>query len=186
MLQFASKVELKFYCPRDPPSVLLDSIYIHQKSKVEQKKWTLHAQPIKGFLKVKQETTFDKLLLWVQVPNLHYEKKVVLRYTTDHWKTCQDVQGSYVESYTDLSSNHESDLFLIRMDLPDTHFVQLEYCISYQYGDTTHWENNEGRNHLLQAFKKQVMKIKKSVRCVNFMPVNGMDLRRLPFRTAIL
>ncbi|NWX29841.1 PPR3C phosphatase, partial [Notiomystis cincta] len=82
----------------------------------------------------------------VKVKNTSFEKKVQVRITFDTWKTYKDVECVYMNN---VYSDFENDTFSFTIDFPPviSSEEKIEFCISYQSGEHTFWDNNEGQNY---------------------------------------
>ncbi|NWX19522.1 PR3CB phosphatase, partial [Aegotheles bennettii] len=82
----------------------------------------------------------------VKVRNIEYEKKVMVRITFDGWKSFRDISCQYVHSTYSLA---DTDTFSFELTLPKPSISHspTEFCISFQCGQKTHWDNNHGRNY---------------------------------------
>ncbi|NXH44394.1 PPR3C phosphatase, partial [Dicaeum eximium] len=82
----------------------------------------------------------------VKVKNMSFEKKVQVRITFDTWKTYKDVECVYMKN---VYNDFENDTFSFTIDFPPaiSSEEKIEFCISYQSGDHTFWDNNEGENY---------------------------------------
>lgn len=84
----------------------------------------------------------------VKVTNLSFEKVVHVRITFDSWKTNTDIPCTYMNN---VYGCEDVDTFSFSIDLPS--FVhqdeRVEFCVSYRTKDTTHWDNNDGKNYKL-------------------------------------
>ncbi|NWV58491.1 PR3CB phosphatase, partial [Daphoenositta chrysoptera] len=82
----------------------------------------------------------------VKVRNIEYEKKVTVRITFDGWKSFRDISCQYMHS---TYGSADTDVFSFELTLPKpsiSHRV-TEFCISFQCGQKTHWDNNYGKNY---------------------------------------
>ncbi|NWU24540.1 PR3CB phosphatase, partial [Dyaphorophyia castanea] len=82
----------------------------------------------------------------VKVRNIEYEKKVTVRITSDGWKSFRDISCQYMHS---TYGSADTDIFSFELTLPKpsiSHRV-TEFCISFQCGQKTHWDNNHGKNY---------------------------------------
>ncbi|NXJ67511.1 PPR3C phosphatase, partial [Rostratula benghalensis] len=82
----------------------------------------------------------------VKVKNVSFEKKVRVRITFDTWKSYRDVECVYMNN---VYSDSENDTFSFTIELPPATSSEekIEFCISYQSGEHTFWDNNEGQNY---------------------------------------
>eukprot|EP00794_Sanderia_malayensis_P005648 gene5648-6344_t len=81
----------------------------------------------------------------IVVMNLDFEKQVVLRYTTDGWKTNLDAKGVHVPG----SSTGKSDTFSFEVTVPPGSSEEwtIEFCIKYETSSGCYWDNNNGDNY---------------------------------------
>lgn len=84
----------------------------------------------------------------VQVRNVSFEKSVWVRITFDSWRSYQDVTGVYLNN---VYSCPDIDTFSFSVLIPETLRPPnlVEFCIQYQTGDQTFWDNNRGENYRL-------------------------------------
>lgn len=82
----------------------------------------------------------------VKVRNIEYEKKVMVRITFDGWKSFRDISCQYIHS---TYGSADTDIFSFELALPKLSVSRraAEFCISFQCGQETHWDNNHGRNY---------------------------------------
>lgn len=84
----------------------------------------------------------------VQVRNVSFKKCVWVRITFDSWGSYQDVAGLYLNN---VYGCPDIDTFSFSVMVPDTLGPSnlVEFCIQYQTGDQTFWDNNRGENYRL-------------------------------------
>ncbi|NXT28475.1 PR3CB phosphatase, partial [Syrrhaptes paradoxus] len=82
----------------------------------------------------------------VKVRNIAYEKKVMVRITFDSWKSFRDISCQYMHS---TYSSADTDTFSFELALPKPSVCRraTEFCVFFQCGQKTHWDNNHGRNY---------------------------------------
>ncbi|NXF11065.1 PR3CB phosphatase, partial [Smithornis capensis] len=82
----------------------------------------------------------------VKVRNIEYEKKVTVRITFDGWKSFRDISCQYMHS---TYGSADTDIFSFELTLPKPSICHraTEFCISFQCGQKTHWDNNNGKNY---------------------------------------
>lgn len=87
----------------------------------------------------------------VRVVNLDFNKRVVIRYTTDDWMSTTDCDGVYVNG----SCDGFSDKFTFNVDYtPIAGCIgkRLQFCIKYECAGNDYWDNNNGKNYIFQCF----------------------------------
>lgn len=96
------------------------------------------------------------LLGTVKVKNLAFDKDVAIRYTTDNWKTQEDVVCSYVDQ-PGLAVRNLYDTFRFQLALPDkeTGSNQIEFCVKFSSDGHEYWDNNAGSNYIVKK-KREV------------------------------
>jgi hypothetical protein len=86
----------------------------------------------------------------VRVLNFVFEKRVFIRYTTDHWKTTREVECNYVDKGLH-GSTSKMDSFSFVLDLQELSPIQpdheVQFCIRFEAGNQHHWDNNNGKNY---------------------------------------
>ncbi|KAG5450453.1 Protein phosphatase 1 regulatory subunit 3B [Clonorchis sinensis] len=103
----------------------------------------------------------------IRVHNYTYEKSVTVRATCDRWLTYVDQPAKYVTSY-DTSSSVKSkfDTFAFRFPLPDSS-EEFEFAIHYRWltpsGGGSAWDNNGGRNYIINRKRFEMNKPKVEV-----------------------
>ncbi|NWY39992.1 PR3CB phosphatase, partial [Sylvia atricapilla] len=82
----------------------------------------------------------------VKVRNIEYEKKVKVRITSDGWKSFRDISCQYMHSSY---GSADTDIFSFELTLPKPSISHqgTEFCIFFQCGQKTHWDNNHGKNY---------------------------------------
>lgn len=85
----------------------------------------------------------------VKVKNIEYEKKVTVRITFDGWKSFQDISCQYMHS---TYGSADTDIFSFELILPKPSISHraTEFCVSFQCGQKTHWDNNHGKNYKIR------------------------------------
>ncbi|XP_038641654.1 protein phosphatase 1 regulatory subunit 3C-B-like isoform X2 [Scyliorhinus canicula] len=86
----------------------------------------------------------------VKVKNLGYEKKVAVRITFDSWKSFRDVECSYLNNTYGCA---DTDTFSFELDVPADlrPLEQIEFCVSFQCGQHTFWDNNSEQNYRIKC-----------------------------------
>lgn len=84
----------------------------------------------------------------IKVRNLAYDKEVVVRASTDSWKTLEDIYCTYVEQ-PGAPALILYDTFRFRITLPLKSNV-IEFCVRYRTDGKEYWDNNEGKNFIVR------------------------------------
>lgn len=88
----------------------------------------------------------------LRVRNLAFEKRVWIRYTTDHWRSYADLDARYLQSCStpDLPQDQFTfDLVLSQVFPGDMNVAgrSLEFAAQYQVLGSVYWDNHEGLNY---------------------------------------
>ncbi|GFS65031.1 protein phosphatase 1 regulatory subunit 3A [Trichonephila inaurata madagascariensis] len=93
-----------------------------------------------------------KLTGLVRILNIGYEKKVLARYTTNHWISFTDQSAEYVTG----SSDELTDKFKFTIH---PHYMQpgsnLSLVVKYEVNNVEFWDNNQGKNYTLKCEVKK-------------------------------
>ena len=92
----------------------------------------------------------------VRVVNLDFNKKVVVRFTTDDWRTTSDVDAVYLNG----SCDGFSDKFNFCLDYSSISGMvgkRLQFCLKFECAGIEYWDNNSGRNYVFQCFGPSVL-----------------------------
>lgn len=85
------------------------------------------------------------LVLLVMCQNLAFEKQMSVKLTLNNWQsTLIYTNGQYVKSFSTVNFDQ------FRFTIPLSHLpslVSAQFCIRYDVGGNTHWDNNSGRNY---------------------------------------
>jgi len=92
----------------------------------------------------------------VRVANISYQKKVVIRYTTNSWMTHSDSEATYLFG----SNDGATDRFTFTVKLPSYFTIgnRLEFSVMYMSGSDTFWDSNFGVNYRVECYKKPEFK----------------------------
>uniref|UniRef100_A0A6G1SJE1 Protein phosphatase 1 regulatory subunit 3A n=1 Tax=Aceria tosichella TaxID=561515 RepID=A0A6G1SJE1_9ACAR len=89
----------------------------------------------------------------IRVLNISYDKSVIVRYTTDDWRTHADSLASYKPGSSDGWSDRFSSTFTITDQVksfqPGQRVMFAIRCVFD--GNSTHWDNNGGLNYAIRA-----------------------------------
>lgn len=86
----------------------------------------------------------------IKVKNICFHKKVVLRYTLDHWLSSTDLDGVYVPD----SNDGATDRFSFALTLPEYFLASggvLEFAVRFEGEETEFWDNNSGQNYRIEC-----------------------------------
>ncbi|XP_074837655.1 protein phosphatase 1 regulatory subunit 3C-B-like isoform X2 [Carettochelys insculpta] len=85
----------------------------------------------------------------IKVRNIGYEKKVQVRITFDSWRSFWDICCQYVHNTYSVT---DTDTFSFDIALPKAHTLHgaIEFCISFQCGQKTYWDNNGRSNYKIR------------------------------------
>lgn len=88
----------------------------------------------------------------IKVRNLAFLKEVIVRSTSDDWRTNEDTFCKFVNNNPSISANSGHyilyDTFSFRLTLPPKS-KKIEFCVCFRCGDQEYWDNNGGKNYVL-------------------------------------
>lgn len=84
----------------------------------------------------------------VKVKNISFEKRVVIRSTTDNWASHRDIECSFVDNNTSSSVTIIYDTFSFKIHLNDDN-DNIQFCVCFKSSEGEYWDNNEGKNYTL-------------------------------------
>ena len=76
------------------------------------------------------------------VKNIAYDKKVIVRYTLDNWKTYEEKSLSYSKGI----EGTNDEIWSTGVSFGDSGYKDFHFCISYEVNGQTYWDNNFGAN----------------------------------------
>jgi hypothetical protein len=103
----------------------------------------------------------------VQVQNLAYHKRVVVRYTFDDWETVGEIQAKYYESLSKNMSATTYDVFSFSISLkgmvgdgvaPEDEHTSMFFAVKYSVDGRDIWDNNNGSNYFVEFKRKSASK----------------------------
>lgn len=86
----------------------------------------------------------------VKVKNVHFEKKVFVRFTYTSWETHEDVPGEYVPAPGESSGRgNVYDTFMFEFEVPPTCDItkKVEFAACLDANGTQYWDSNFGSNY---------------------------------------
>lgn len=93
----------------------------------------------------------------VLVKNIFFDKRVLVKYTWDRWRSSHDVEAVYVSDGDGILPGTNMDLFQFRIeDVPeDASRAHLEFCVQYVVRNDRQrlefWDNNDARNYRVEC-----------------------------------
>lgn len=78
----------------------------------------------------------------IVLDNLGYEKDVIIRYTTDNWKTYNEEKANF--GFTSIYGNIDAWTFQVNLDEPSEN---VEFAVMYRVNGQEYWDNNFGTNY---------------------------------------
>ncbi|KAJ3287242.1 hypothetical protein HK104_008711 [Borealophlyctis nickersoniae] len=94
----------------------------------------------------------------VLVRNIAFEKRVVVRVSSDMWRTYKDVEAGFGESVSgSFGASAGVDRFRFGVDLNedlelgDGGIAKIQFAVQYTVGGVEHWDNNAGQNYEVQV-----------------------------------
>lgn len=90
----------------------------------------------------------------VKVKNLAYDKEVIVRASSDAWKTHEDIHCTFVDQPGNgpLVALVLYDTFRFKLTLP-VKSDEIQFCVRYKVGVDEYWDNNEEKNYVLKKRK---------------------------------
>ena len=85
----------------------------------------------------------------IRVQNIHFQKKVTLKYTTNEWIRSFDLETKYLDGSCDGFSDKFT--FYLSLGSPLAVGQRVQFCIRYLAGEDEHWDNNDGKNYVFQC-----------------------------------
>ncbi|KAG4091727.1 hypothetical protein H8356DRAFT_1706214 [Neocallimastix lanati (nom. inval.)] len=159
-----------------PRNVIHIQKFKSSKAKHVQYELPVSVQSFK-LVRSNSEETEDKLTclkVTLNVQNLSYEKKVVIRYTVDKWKTFKEVEAKYVKCIREATKDEGDDIkgivglerFVARIDV--SKFFVLEekpghicnqrptkmlLVARYEVNNNTYWDNNDFTDYHIELVR---------------------------------
>ena len=83
-------------------------------------------------------------IIWgrIQVNNVAYEKQILVRWSSDAWKSFSEQSASFEQSETNL----KRDAFTFEIERPQ-HGEIVELAVRYCVCNQEYWDNNDGTNY---------------------------------------
>ena len=88
----------------------------------------------------------------IRVLNLVFEKTVFVRYTTNNWRTVDEVRCKYFNNADTLDVGMpptDSFSFEICGRSPIEMSDEIQFCIRFEAEGAHHWDNNDGANYVI-------------------------------------
>ena len=147
---------------KNPKSLKLNIfINLSQGKKCFLQELTLHIQArqnlANGVNQQDPNSSVSRYILGkVLVKNVYYDKRVIVRYTWDAWKTASEVEGIWLSNSDSILPGTNMDIFHFLIDdngncRDEAAVGHLEFCIQYTTRDDCrreeYWDNNDGGNY---------------------------------------
>lgn len=120
------------------------SDYVDFRRKLDQEKVSLENVIVKE--------SEECVLGTIKVKNINFHKEVIVRSTSDDWKTSEDTYCKFVNNNPGLqaTSGHYVlyDTFSFRLTLPPKS-KRIEFCVCFRCDEDEYWDNNDGKNYIL-------------------------------------
>ena len=152
---------------KNPKSLKLNIfINLSQGKKCFLQEITLHIQTRQnlsnGVSQTQPHNTVSRYIIGkILVKNIYYDKRVIVRYTWDSWKTCSEVEAIWLSTSEAILPGTNMDIFhfLIDDNTRNENIVgKLEFCIHYTTrNDITreeYWDNNNNDNYKVYVVLK--------------------------------
>lgn len=141
---------------------------------------------------VKLNSTGNALIGFVYAKNIAFEKKIIVRLSSNNWETFKEFDNSnYISSnhifkYSDAHSNvYDKFSFIIKLeDITNDDSLDLQFCIQYITNNQSFWDNNNDQNYRISLIKKSLKnkskknhntKIENSSKLNHFKPSLDLD-----------
>lgn len=107
--------------------------------------------------------TEDTIMGTVKVSNLSYHKEVIVRVSSDSWKTFEDAFCNFVPNTASASGSAAYiiyDTFSFKIPIRPR-AKKIEFCVCFRCDGTEYWDSNDGKNYIIIK-KNQVNPMHKS------------------------
>lgn len=87
----------------------------------------------------------------VKVRNLSYQKEVVVRVSSNKWKSYEDAFCKYVPNSASNSVTAAYvlyDTFSFKLPIPPN-ARRIEFCVCFRCDEQEYWDNNDGKNYVI-------------------------------------
>lgn len=117
--------------------------------------------------KLRNSASATRMLIDLNIPNYHYEKKIYIRYTYNDWKDKvkqEDIEAKWIYSLTPSIDVFRAEISIgplisnRKINSPDQVGVLLSekkgtiaFCVKYTYGSQEQWHNNDGKNYHIEV-----------------------------------
>ncbi|EDO15872.1 hypothetical protein Kpol_1009p19 [Vanderwaltozyma polyspora DSM 70294] len=142
---------------KNPKSLKLNIfINLSQQKKCFLQDLTLHIQKnalVPSGYQAHTSFLYSFIVGRVLVKNIHFDKRVIVKYTFNHWKTSHDTQCMYISDAQAILPGTNMDIFKFIIDYNDikSNKGDLEFCIQYVTRNDEEviefWDNNDGKNY---------------------------------------
>lgn len=105
----------------------------------------------------------------IKVRNVCFEKSVFVRMTFDSWRSHVDISAKHMKNAYE---GNLQDTFKFTTNVPKTYNPKdsIEFCICFQAGIHSHWDNNDGENFKMICINPDLLSPEESDPNANFLP----------------
>ncbi|RZC43131.1 CBM 21 domain containing protein [Asbolus verrucosus] len=119
------------------------SDYVDFRKRLETRKVSLENVIVKE--------TEEVIVGTIKVSNLSYHKEVVVRVSSDSWKTFEDAFCNFVPNAATSSVSPAYvlyDTFSFKVPIRPR-ARKIDFCVCFRCGGTEYWDNNDGKNYTI-------------------------------------
>ncbi|SMN19948.1 similar to Saccharomyces cerevisiae YIL045W PIG2 Putative type-1 protein phosphatase targeting subunit that tethers Glc7p type-1 protein phosphatase to Gsy2p glycogen synthase [Maudiozyma saulgeensis] len=152
---------------KNPKSLKLNIfINLSRGKKCFLQELTLHIQTRQnlsnGITQTEPHNTISRYIIGkVLVKNIYYDKRIIIRYTWDKWKTVSEVEAIWLSNSDSILPGTDMDIFHFLIDdnaRNEYNIGKLEFCIQYTTRNDTireeYWDNNDDQNYKVDVVLK--------------------------------
>jgi hypothetical protein len=153
-VKFADKCAIKLFSYDDSVESITKPLVIYRldysKSNVSHLTYKLSQSNFVQLCSVKLKGSW--LYASVLVKNIGFCKKVIARYTTDSWRSFDEISCEYSKSI-----NNTVDSFAFSVNIKN--IDKIMFCLRYVVNGNVHWDNNAGQNYSITVEKNALPSI---------------------------
>ena len=92
----------------------------------------------------------------VFVRNLAFQKLISARFTFDGWQTVSEISATYVARPPGVMKSDVFAFSIKLVDYPRLEQKQLQFCVRFRVGEEEFWDNNSGKNYVVEFKRRPV------------------------------